>query len=321
MTDEAGSGKPNQLPKHLRGRVRKELLVKPGSPARLTERDPGWTDDQVFQDLSAKELKDSAREYLALGVKELATAQALLWASDTYALLVVFQGMDASGKDSAVKHVMSGVNPQGVEVTSFKSPSSEELGHDFLWRIAKAVPERGRIGIFNRSHYEEVGAVRVHPEWLAKQKLPPERPTGKKLWKERFEQINAFEQHLYREGTRIVKIFLHVSKEEQKKRFLTRLNEPAKRWKFNPADVTERARWDEYMEAYDEAITATSTEYAPWYVVPADHKPVAHALVASILLDTIEEMALRFPEPTPEEAKELEEARKTLGSERESTAN
>ena len=225
-----------------RERIRDQLLVKPGTPAALADRDPGWTGGPDFEALSREELKAEAKAVLARGVEELSEAQELLWASDAHALLVVFQAMDAAGKDSAIEHVMTGVNPQGVQVVGFRQPSPEELDHDFLWRISKALPERGRIGIFNRSHYEEVVALRVHPEWLEGQKLPAATP-GPALWEERYEDINAFERHLDRNGTKIVKFFLHVSKEEQKKRFFARLDTPGKEWKFNAADVSERALW------------------------------------------------------------------------------
>jgi PPK2 family polyphosphate:nucleotide phosphotransferase len=283
-----------------RERILDQLVVKPGSSAALADRDPGWTGGPDYEGLSQDELKAEARAVLARGVEELSDAQELLWASDTYALLVVFQAMDAAGKDSAIEHVMTGVNPQGVQVVSFRGPSSEELDHDFLWRISKALPERGRIGIFNRSHYEEVVALRVHPEWLDEQKLPP-ATRGPRFWEERYEDINAFERHLDRNGTKIVKFFLYVSKAEQKKRFLARLDTPHKEWKFNAADVAERARWDEYMTAYDDALSATSTPWAPWYVIPADHKWLTQALVAAVLVDTIRALDLRWPEVSDEE--------------------
>jgi PPK2 family polyphosphate:nucleotide phosphotransferase len=283
-----------------RERILEQLVVKPGSGAALAGKDPGWTGGPDYEGLSEDELKAEAKAVLARGVEELSDAQELLWASDTYALLVVFQAMDAAGKDSAIEHVMTGVNPQGVQVVSFKGPSSEELDHDFLWRISRALPERGRIGIFNRSHYEEVVALRLHPEWLEKQKLPP-ATRGPRFWEERYEDINAFERHLDRNGTKIVKFFLYVSKAEQKKRFLARLDTPHKEWKFNAADVAERARWDEYMTAYDDALSATSTPWAPWYVIPADHKWLTQALVAAVLVDTIRALDLRWPEVSDEE--------------------
>ena len=247
-------------------------------------------------------------------MQDLSDAQELLWASDRYALLVVFQALDAAGKDSTIEHVMSGVNPQGVQVVSFKQPSSEDLDHDFLWRINKALPERGRIGIFNRSHYEEIVALRVHPEWLEGQRLPP-GPRGSRFWKGRYEDINAFERHLERSGTKIVKFFLHVSKAEQKRRFLARLDTPGKEWKFKASDVAERAYWDENMRAFEDAITATSTAWAPWYVIPADHKHVMQAMVARILVETIQSLDLSWPEVSDEDRAKHAEARRQLAAE------
>jgi PPK2 family polyphosphate:nucleotide phosphotransferase len=222
--------------------------------------------------------------------------------------------MDAAGKDSAIEHVMTGVNPQGVQVVSFKGPSSEELDHDFLWRISKALPERGRIGIFNRSHYEEVVALRVHPEWLEAQRLPAGK-VGPDIWEQRYEDINAFERHLDRSGTKIVKFFLNVSKAEQKKRFLARLDRPHKEWKFNAGDVAERARWDDYMAAFEAALGATSTPWAPWYVIPADHKWISQALVARILVETIQGLDLEWPTVSEKEHQANLEARKKLEAE------
>ena len=297
-----------------RERILEHLVVEPGTSARLAERDPGWTGGPDFEGLSEHELKAEAKAVLARGVAELSEAQELLWASDTYAVLAVLQAMDAAGKDSAIEHVMSGVNPQGVQVVSFRKPSSEELDHDFLWRIARALPERGRIGIFNRSHYEEVVALRVHPEWLDKQKLPRAK-RGSGFWDERYEDITNFERHLDRNGTKIVKFFLHVSKAEQKKRFLARLDEPHKEWKFNAADVAERGLWDDYMTAFDQALSATSTTWAPWYVIPADHKWLTQALVAAILVDTIGGLDLRWPEVSQAEHEANVEARRRLEAE------
>jgi PPK2 family polyphosphate:nucleotide phosphotransferase len=295
-------------------RILEQLVVKPGTRAALDDRDPAWTGGPDFAGLSERELKAEARAMLARGVEELSEAQELLWASDTFALLVVFQAIDAAGKDSTIEHVMSGVNPQGVQVVSFKQPSAEELDHDFLWRIARAVPERGRVGIFNRSHYEEVVALRVHPEWLEKQKLPP-GPRDERFWQERFEDINAFEHHLDRNGTKVVKFFLHVSKAEQKRRFLARLDEPNKQWKFSAADVAERAHWDQYVAAYEQALTATSTPWAPWHVIPADHKWLTQALVAAILVDSVRALDLRWPEVSEQELKANAEARRQLEAE------
>jgi PPK2 family polyphosphate:nucleotide phosphotransferase len=298
----------------LRSRLLAELRVEPGAPAAISERDPGWAGGDEFADLARPQLDKRAKDALARGVEELSDAQELLWASDRYALLVVLQAMDAAGKDSAIEHVMSGVNPQGVQVFSFGKPSAEELDHDFLWRTAKALPERGRIGIFNRSHYEEVVALKVHPEWLEPQRLPPgER--DERFWQERYEDINAFERHLDRNGTRIVKLFLHVSKEVQKQRFFARLDTPGKEWKFNAADVTERARWDDYMSAFEDAITATSTPWAPWYVIPADSKHLSQALVALAVVDAIGSLDLSWPSVSEKEHAANVEARKVLEAE------
>jgi PPK2 family polyphosphate:nucleotide phosphotransferase len=279
----------------VRDRILDRLVVMPGDAAGIAERDPGWSGGAEFAGLAHDELEQRARDALRRGIEELSEAQELLWASDRYAVLVVLQAMDAAGKDSAIEHVMKGVNPQGVQVVSFKTPSSEELDHNYLWRTSKALPERGRIGIFNRSHYEEVVALKVHPEWLEPQRLPPgER--DERFWQARYEDINAFERHLDRNGTRIVKFFLHVSKEIQKERFIARLDTPGKEWKFNAADVAERAHWDAYMRAFEDALTATSTPWAPWYVIPADHKPLTQALVAAVLIQKLKALDLRWPE-------------------------
>jgi PPK2 family polyphosphate:nucleotide phosphotransferase len=294
-----------------RERIVKELIVEPGTEANIAGRDPAWTGGPEFEELSAKELSHTAKALLHDGIKELSKAQELLWASDTYAVLVVFQALDAAGKDSTIEHVMSGVNPQGVHVVSFKQPSSEELDHDFLWRTVKALPERGRIGIFNRSHYEEVVALRVHPEWLDKQKLPP-GPRGPEFWAGRHEDINAFERHLVRNGTIILKFFLNVSKKEQKRRFLERLENPEKHWKFSASDLAERGFWEQYTTAYEDAFRATSTEWAPWYIVPADHKWATRAIVADILTSAMLGLDLRYPEVTEEQQQALEQARQQL---------
>jgi len=290
------------------------LRVDHGEAAGLARRDPAWHGGKALAHLSGKDGKKQAEHDLEQSRLEIAREQELLWADDSQSLLLIFQAMDAAGKDGTIGHVMSGVNPQGCEVTSFKQPSAEELDHDFLWRTAKAAPERGRIGIFNRSHYEEVLVVRVHPEFLAKQQLPPGH-RGKRFWKERFESINDFEQHLARNGTTIVKFFLHVSKEEQRRRLLDRLVEPGKEWKFSANDVAERHHWDEYMHAYEEAITATSTRWAPWYVIPADHKPLMRVLVAGVVVATIRSMDLAFPTVTDEAHVANEQARQVLEAE------
>jgi PPK2 family polyphosphate:nucleotide phosphotransferase len=237
-----------------------------------------------------------------------------LYAHDRWSVLLIFQAMDAAGKDSAIEHVMSGVNPQGVQVVSFKQPSTEELDHSYLWRVFKKTPERGRIGIFNRSHYEEVVTLRVHPDWLERQHLPA-GDRGPAFWAGRYDDLNAFERHLDREGTKVVKFFLHVSKAEQKRRFLARLDQPEKNWKFSAADVAERAHWDEYMKAYDDAITATSTEWAPWYVVPADHKRVMQAMAVSVIVETIRSLDLRWPVVSDAARQANAEARVLLESE------
>jgi len=298
----------------IRKRLIERLVVQPGTPAGLEGRDPGWTGGDELADFVKGSVEKRAKKALARGTEELSDAQELLWASDRYAVLVVLQAMDAAGKDSAIEHVMSGVNPQGVQVVGFNKPSAEELDHDFLWRISKALPERGRIGIFNRSHYEEVVALKVHPEWLEAQRIPPgER--GERFWAERYEDINAFERHLDRTGTKIVKLFLHVSKEVQKQRFLARLDTPGKEWKFNAADVEERARWDDYMSAFEDALTATSTPWAPWYVIPADSKPLTQALVALALVETVKALDLSLPEVSEAEHAANLEARKRLEDE------
>ena len=295
-------------------RIIEQLVVSPGRQAGIADRDPSWSGGRDYEGLSQEELKAEAKAVLAQGVEDLSEAQELLWASDTHSLLVVLQAMDAAGKDSAIQHVMTGVNPQGVQVVSFRAPSSEELDHDFLWRISRGLPERGRIGIFNRSHYEEVVALRVHPEWLGGQQLPS-GAVGPQIWEERYEDINAFERHLDRNGTKIVKLFLNVSKAEQKRRFLARLDTPHKEWKFNAADVAERGRWDEYMSAFEDALTATSTPWAPWYVVPADHKWLTQALVARLLVEAIQGLDLRWPEVSESEHEANAEARRQLEAE------
>ncbi len=238
--------------------------------------------------------------------------QRLHYASNRYALLLIFQGMDAAGKDGAIRHVMSGVNPQGCQVFSFKQPSAEELEHDFLWRTTRHLPERGRIGIFNRSYYEEVLVVRVHPEILSSQRLPDELPDAETIWKDRYRSIVDLEEHLHRNGTRIIKFFLHLSKDEQRKRFLERIDEPEKNWKFSLADVRERKSWSLYMQAYEACLSATSTAIAPWYVVPADDKKNARLIVSQILLDTFHELEMAYPETTAKRRNELKAIRKQL---------
>jgi PPK2 family polyphosphate:nucleotide phosphotransferase len=257
----------------------------------------------------------SKKEYRALlegHIAELKSQQNLLYAASSYALLMIFQAMDAAGKDSAIKHVMSGINPQGCEVTSFKHPSAEELDHDFLWRTTNRLPERGRIGIFNRSYYEEVLIVRVHREILDAERLPKQALEGKKIWKDRYRSIVDLERHLGCNGTVIVKFFLHLSKEEQRKRFLDRLEEPKKNWKFSLDDIHERKYWEQYMEAYEDCLSATSTHSAPWYIVPADDKLNAHLIVSRILLDKLKGLDLSYPKPDAKRLRELKAIRKQL---------
>jgi PPK2 family polyphosphate:nucleotide phosphotransferase len=295
-------------------RTLERLRVPPGAPARIAERDPEWDGGEELRHLSHHEQRERAQAALAHSVEQLEAAAELLWASDEHAMLIVLQAMDAAGKDGMIRHVMSGVNPQGVEVISFKQPSTEELGHDFLWRTAKALPARGRIAIFNRSHYEEVVAVRVHPEWLERQHLSPGRHE-EAFWRHRYESINDFERHLSRNGTRIVKLFLHVSAAEQRRRLLARLEAPEKEWKFSAADLAERAHWDQYMRAYDDAISATSTEWAPWHVIPADRKPLARVLAAAVIVEAIESLGLSWPTVTPQQRAANEAARAQLAAE------
>ena len=246
-------------------------------------------------------------------VGQLSELQNLLYAHNRYALLLIFQAMDAAGKDSVIKHVMSGVNPQGCQVFSFKHPSAQELDHDFLWRTTQCLPERGRIGIFNRSYYEEVLIVRVHPEILQAQSLPPEAAQSDALWTERFASINQMEQHLHRNGTQVIKFFLHMSPEEQRQRFLARLDDPAKNWKFTIDDMAERERWPDYMQAYGEALGATSSAAAPWYVVPADDKRNARLIVSQVIVDALAALKMAYPKPSLGEA-ELKDVRKRLAS-------
>ncbi|NOS83914.1 MAG: polyphosphate kinase 2 family protein [Ignavibacteria bacterium] len=282
------------------------LLVKPGKKVDLTNFDTRYTAN--FKD------KEDAAEMLAKDITRLAELQDMLYAMNKYSLLVVIQAMDAAGKDGTIKHVMSGVNPQGCNVTSFKQPSVEELEHDFLWRINRAMPKRGMIAIFNRSHYEEVLVTRVHPEYIVSQNIPGAETVNKidkKFWQKRYEIINNFEKQAYENGTIILKFFLHISKDEQKKRFLARIDEPEKNWKFSTSDVKERQLWDKYMNAFEQAIENTATEYAPWYIIPADRKWFMRAVVADIIVGTLEKLDLAYPTISEKEKQELQEA-KTL---------
>jgi len=283
------------------------FCITKGKKFRLKDVDPA--------DTGKLKSPTKAAELLQHSVQLLSELQEKLYAQDRWALLLIFQAMDAAGKDGTIKHVMSGVNPQGCEVNSFKAPSAHELDHDYLWRTMRVLPERGRIGIFNRSYYEEVLVVRVHPEFLAAQRLPP-RLVTKDIWKDRYEDIRAFESYLARNGVAVRKFFLHVSKEEQRKRFLARLEEPKKNWKFSTADASERQRWDEYMEAYEDMIRHTATKDAPWHVVPADNKWFTRLAVASAIIETLQSLDLHFPKVGREKLKELAAAKKALMSEK-----
>jgi PPK2 family polyphosphate:nucleotide phosphotransferase len=286
----------------------KRYRIENGKHFRLKDHDPADTHGL------GSELKPQAKQLLADGVQEMSRLQDILAAQDRWALLLIFQAMDAAGKDGTIKHVMSGVNPQGVDVWSFKSPSAEELNHDFLWRAMKCLPDRGHIGIFNRSYYEEVLVVRVHPQILAGQKLPKDLLT-KHVWEERFEDINNFERYLTRNGIAVVKFFLHLSKKEQKRRFMERLDTPDKNWKFSSSDVKERQFWDEYQEAYEDVIRHTAREYAPWYVVPADNKWFTRLVVSQAVVDSLKGMNLKYPKVSRAEQVALAEARQQLENE------
>jgi len=288
------------------------LRVKPGKKISLKDYDTGWGQHDDFKEIGKDELKERANESLQENLADLSQVQQLLYADDRYSLLIVFQAMDAAGKDGTIKHVMSGVNPQGCQVFSFKKPSDEELDHNFLWRYMKCLPERGRIGIFNRSYYEDVLVVKVHPELL---RSLPDGKRGKSFWEERYEDINAFERHLERNGTVILKFFLNVSKKTQKERFMERLDRPEKNWKFSVSDVAEREHWDDYMDAYENAISATSTKWAPWHIIPADHKWATRALIADIITTTLRDLDLHFPQMTEAKLDMLAEARKKLDAE------
>ena len=287
--------------------IRKRILAKPGKKIRLADFDPGYTGG--IKD------KKKAVDLLREGVKELAAEQDKLYAQNTYGVLVLFQAMDAAGKDGTIKHVMSGLNPQGCQVYSFKSPSAEERDHDFLWRSMKALPERGRIGIHNRSYYEEVLVVRVHQDILTAQQLPAERK-GPGIWKERFEQINNFERYLVDNGIIVLKFFLNVSKKEQKKRFLERIEDSEKNWKFSVTDAKERQHWKEYMKAYEDVFTYTSTPWAPWHIIPADNKWFMRLAVAGTIYFALKNLKLTYPEVGEAQKKELLEAKKVLLAEK-----
>jgi PPK2 family polyphosphate:nucleotide phosphotransferase len=281
-----------------------EFRVHPGKEVKLDE----WpTDVKPYY-----QSKEEYSEFLEEHVEKLSELQSQLYADDRYSLLLIFQAMDAAGKDGAIKHVMSGLNPQGCQVYSFKQPSTEDLNHDFLWRAERCLPERGRVGIFNRSYYEEVLVVRVHPEILHAERLPEALLNHKDFWDDRYRAIRHLEKHLYLNGTRVVKFFLHVSKDEQRKRFLERLETPEKNWKFSQADIKERQFWKDYMKAYGECLSATSTAQSPWFVVPADDKKNARMIISQVVLDALRDLKLSYPEVSAERHKELEECARQL---------
>ena len=289
------------------GAFSRPYAVTNGRKFRLKDVDPGDTGALRSGD------KEKAQQALQAGIQALAKLQDMLYAQDRWAVLLVFQAMDAAGKDGAIKHVMSGVNPQGCQVTAFKTPTAEDLDHDFLWRCLRNLPERGRIGIFNRSYYEEVLVVKVHPELLEKQKLPP-RLVGKHIWRDRYEDIRNIERYLGRNGVVVRKFFLHVSEDEQKRRFLERLENPDKNWKFSAADTHERGFWKDYMKAYETMVRETATDEAPWYVVPADNKWFTRLVVAAAVIDALASLGLRYPEVTQQQQAELEAARRAFGA-------
>ena len=293
-------------------KIRRLFQVPPHSNVRLEDHDPAWAGEDVFEELTRPELKARAVDYLGRNASALAAAQENLYAADRHSVLIVLQAMDAAGKDGTIRHVMSGVNPQGCQVFAFKKPSSEELDHNFLWRYMKSLPERGRIGIFNRSYYEDVLVVRVHPQLLTDQRLPGAKDT-KAFWADRYDDINAFERHLVRNGTVVVKFFLNVSKKEQRNRFAERIDDPAKHWKVSSADIEQRRSWDKYQHAFEQMLRHTSTPWAPWWVIPADHKWVTRALVAAIVTQTITDLGDEPPRLSAEQTSRLADARRELG--------
>ena len=292
--------------------VRRLFQVPTRGKVRLRDYDPNWAAHKQFEELTKNELKARAEKVLTEKVADLANAQERLYASDTHSVLVVLQAPDAAGKDSTIKHVMSGVNPQGCQVFAFKQPSREELDHNFLWRYMKALPERGRIGIFNRSYYEDVLVVRVHPELLSSL---PGKHSGEKFWRGRYDDINQFEHHLARNGTLVLKFFLNVSKKEQRKRFMERLDKPEKHWKFSLGDLEERKYWAKYQDAFEQMLQHTSTPWAPWWVIPANHKWVTHALVAGIIARSIDDLGVTFPAVPAGRQRRLAAARRSLAAE------
>jgi PPK2 family polyphosphate:nucleotide phosphotransferase len=284
-----------------------KILVTPGKEIKLKDYDPAWTGD--FKN------KEEAAVKLQKDIERMSELQNRLYANDKYGVLIIFQALDAAGKDSTIKNVMTGINPQGCQVVSFKSPSNEELDHDYLWRCSKNIPEKGRIGIFNRSYYEEVLVVKVHPEMLENQHLP-ELKDPEKLWRRRYEEINNFEKYLTRNGIIVLKFFLNVSKDEQKKRFLERIDKPEKNWKFSSADVIERGHWDEYQKAYEDMFNNTSTDWAPWFIIPADKKWFTRTTVANVIVKALEQLKLEYPVVTDEHKRNLQKSKEILLNEK-----
>jgi PPK2 family polyphosphate:nucleotide phosphotransferase len=294
--------------------VRASVVLMKLKPYRVAEGQKVKLKDFKTSDTGSYQSKDEAEEVLGSNIERMRELQSKFYASNSYSLLLIFQAMDAAGKDGAIKHVMSGLNPQGCRVASFKAPSAIEMNHDYLWRCHRELPERGQIGIFNRSYYEEVLIVRVHPEFLEAQKIPDELK-GDGIWKRRYREINQWERYLHDNGTRVVKFFLHLSKDEQRERFLDRINRPEKNWKFSASDVKERGFWDEYQRAYEEALQETSTDHAPWYIIPADKKWFSRALISDVVVQTLENLDLAYPEVGDDQLKRLAEAKELLEAE------
>ncbi len=298
----------------IREKIIRKLRVMPGKEIKLKNIDTGWAQNEELRQYEKGAVKERATEILEANRQSLALSQELLWADNTHSLLIVLQGMDTAGKDGTIRHVMSGINPQGCRVCSFKAPAPDETDHNFLWRYSRDLPRRGEIGVFNRSYYEDVLVVKVHPELLESQQLPPGK-RGEKFWNARYEDINAFERHLVRNGTIILKFFLHISKDEQKKRILERLETEEKYWKFSLSDLAERAYWDDYQKVYETMFAKTSTDVAPWYIIPADYKWAARTLVADIISTEIQTLDLKYPVISPDHLKQIETAREQLKNE------
>lgn len=294
--------------------IRREIVPKTSKKFKLSSHDPLWQGTPEMRSLSEKKLKSEAKTYLKKNTSRLSDAQERLYADNRYSILVLFQAMDAAGKDGTIKHVMSGVNPQGCAVSSFKKPAQEDLEHNFLWRYWRRMPERGQIGIFNRSYYEEVLVVRVHPELIANERLSVSE-NSEEFWNTRYEDINSFEKHMSRNGTIIIKFFLNLSKEEQRQRFIQRLTDETKFWKFSDADLVERGFWDDYQNAFEDMIAKTHTDWAPWYIIPADNKPIMRALVSHVITETIGDLNPQFPVISNNREKELKQALKALRAE------